>query len=432
MENKSILFLTPLSFALVVFAINIAGGPLDLQIIILLAFVIATLIPFRFDAFHPYVILAPFVFAYHMPVLILDALGLRDASGSDQIIILTLLFLVVMYVYFSMASKPNDSRVNFMMRINSFKIPKLIIKLMYWGGVFIVSGSIILFAISGISTKSEASASNAFDFGYFHKFYIYTYLLLLVHVLIKDENPRLLLFSGLVLTILISIILGERDIFLSLVIGSILVLHKLNKLKKQQVYFLGALIVILIPVLGVVKNILSKDVAESFVDFNFMTSLLYGEFLSAGRNLETILTPSGQWGMFYGETFVWDVLRALVPSFIFPIQNPVSWFNTTFHSDIVMEGRGYGFSLIAEGYINFGVAGVILWSYLFSYTINFFYLRSMRNIYWLVAYVFLIPIFIYVLRADFSNLISPIIKQLLIFTALFLTMSRLSRHANHS
>ena len=72
-----------------------------------------------------------------------------------------------------------------------------------------------------------------------------------------------------------------------------------------------------------------------FSEYNALLAIFQGEFLSAGRNLETILNTYGEWDFFYGETIIWDLARSVIPGFIYAVQNSIGWFNNTFNPDIV-------------------------------------------------------------------------------------------------
>jgi oligosaccharide repeat unit polymerase len=133
-----------------------------------------------------------------------------------------------------------------------------------------------------------------------------------------------------------------------------------------------------------------------------------------GKNLEVILHRSNLWDYFYGETLLWDLARGIIPKFIYVPPNPTSWFNDLFFSSLRSTGGANGFSLLAEGYINFGYLGIGIWYVALSLFAYGFYRYSRSSIFTLACYLYMIPFMIHVQRADFSNLISPFWKQLLI------------------
>ena len=58
-----------------------------------------------------------------------------------------------------------------------------------------------------------------------------------------------------------------------------------------------------------------------------------------------------------------------------------------------------------------------------SMVIHFLYKNSQRSTYWFIGYIYMIPYFIYIQRGDLSNFISPLLKQLIVFTILFILLN---------
>jgi oligosaccharide repeat unit polymerase len=210
---------------------------------------------------------------------------------------------------------------------------------------------------------------------------------------------------------------------MTLILFTIYIYYISYKPPKKYLYILAVSLIIMLPVLGHLKNIFTKDATDAFNEYNVIFAIFQGEFLSAGRNFETILNARDTWDFFLGETVFWDLGRSLVPSFVYQVENSIGWFNNTYHPEIVAAGQGYGFSFIAEGYINFGYFGVVLWYLFLAFLLNYFYQKANENTYWFVAYVYMIPICIYIQRGDLSNLISPMLKQVLFFTVLLIMVN---------
>ncbi len=280
------------------------------------------------------------------------------------------------------------------------------------------------FIKSGITTKSELSASGeGLNLGYIYKLFLFTTAFLLLKEILKKKSISLFVFTGFTVSLLIALVLGERDVLMTFVMLGIFIYYVTYKPSKKSLYIIGILSLFLLPVLGHLKNVFTKDVTGMFAEYNALLAIFNGEFLSAGRNFETVLNTYGQWDFFYGETILWDLARSVIPGFIYTVQNSIGWFNNTFHPDIVAIGRGYGFSFIAEGYINFGYFGIVIWYLILSMVIHFLYKNSQRSTYWFIGYIYMIPYFIYIQRGDLSNFISPLLKQLIVFTILFILLN---------
>jgi len=392
------------------------------QLISLVIFVILGIWYFKFEILHPFVWLSPFILIYYVSILVLDIFDIRSTNISSELIFSMLLALSTLFFYFAFFSK---NLLN-----QSFKIKKdnsLSMKLLL--GLFIVLLAIIIlnllvFLNSGITTKSEMSAAGGgMNLGHVYKFFLFVSTFIFLKKIANKESISKLFFIVFIVALLISLVLGERDILMTLILFAIYIYYISYKPAKKNIYILAIILILLLPVLGHMKNIFTKDTVGMFTEYNAILAIFQGEFLSAGRNFETILHTYGKWDYFYGETILWDLGRSIASGSIYYVQNSIGWFNNTFHPDIVAVGRGYGFSFIAEGYINFGYFGIVLWYLFLAILLNFFYQNSQKNSYWFVAYIYMIPIFIYIQRGDISNIISPMLKQTLLFTIVLIILN---------
>ncbi|MDH5919389.1 O-antigen polymerase, partial [Vibrio splendidus] len=221
--------------------------------------------------------------------------------------------------------------------------------------------------------------------------------------------------------LIISLLLGERNVLLSTLIMLLFYFAMVKRVSNNRLIIYSLSIFILIPILGMFKNVFTTDVIVDN-DNPMYISLLNGEFRSAGYNLNVILSDDGE--LLYGQTVPGDVLRSLVPGFIYKFENAILWYNKKYHSDILSQGRGYGFSLAGEGYVNFGYVGVFLWFLFISYLVIYIYNRSLYDEKWLVIYLLIVPTFIYALRGDLSTILSPTLKQIVLPFIIYIVADR--------
>lgn len=405
---------------------SIAANLLELSIIsqlsILLLFLISGMYFFKFEILHPFVWLSPFIVLYNISIIVLFLLDIRYTNISEQLILSMILALGTLFLYFAVVSK-TYSNLNYKIKSIDSISPK-IFKFFFVILILIIAVNIILFLKSGITTKSELSASGkGFNLGYIYKLFLFTTAFLLLKEILEKKSISLIVFTGFTVSLLIALVLGERDVLMTFIMLGIFIYYVTYKPSKMSLYIIGILSLFLLPVLGHLKNVFTKDITGMFSEYNALLAIFQGEFLSAGRNLETILNTYGEWDFFYGETIIWDLARSVIPGFIYAVQNSIGWFNNTFNPDIVAIGQGYGFSFIAEGYINFGYFGIVIWYLILSIVIHFLYKNSQRSTYWFIGYIYMIPYFIYIQRGDLSNFISPLLKQLIVFTILFILLN---------
>jgi len=415
-------FLLVLTSAFLVLISNLFAFSISFQLIGLVLFVLLGIWYFKFEIIHPFVWLSPFVLVYYVSIIILDIFEIRQTDISSNLIFAILIALFTLFIYFSIFSK-NILNKSFVIKKDNTISSKLLMGL-FLVFSFIIILNLIIFLNSGITTKSELSASGgSLNLGHIYKFFLFISSFVLLKKIANKENISKVFAIVFLLSLLIALVLGERDVLLTFVLFTLYIYYISFKPAKKYIYILAISMILLLPVLGHMKNIFTKDTTGMFAEYNAILAIFQGEFLSAGRNFETILHTQNQWDYFYGQTIIWDIGRSLIPSSIYYIQNSIGWFNNTFHPDIVAIGRGYGFSFIAEGYINFGYFGVFLWYLFLAMILNFFYKKATINTYWFVAYIYMIPIFIYIQRGDVSNLLSPILKQTLLFTLLLIIIN---------
>ena len=175
---------------------------------------------------------------------------------------------------------------------------------------------------------------------------------------------------------------GERDLLIRFFIILSFVYYiiiKNSKMSKEVILsFLFSLL--LIPVLGTYKYFgLTGSATKS--DFNFFLNLLNSEFLSASKNLQIILLDEKTNGLFNGFTFLSSFLRTFDLDKLLNIDviSSGGWYNEIFFG----EGRaGQGFTLVGDGYINFGYIGIIILFIFIGLIIKFIYLKSNKGFYY--------------------------------------------------
>lgn len=369
----------------------------------------------KINIYNPLVWFVPFIAIYHLSVVIMNKLGLMYVYCAEDILISTYIAVSVCISIFILFFD-NDKKYNDINNIISESIPHInikIIKLIYIS-TFIISFTLLLLYISsGIQTKAEASVMGGIGSVLNYAFRIYILFAFFQFIAIINKNRvKLWVFLNSLYVLLSSLITGERDLVLICLVGFSLILFFARKIKKSQIILCGVIIFTFIPIMGEYKNILYKSIEiEKTSGFGLQKIFLDGEFISGGRNLNQIIENEKEYK--WGESIINDFKRSIIPSFISKSENSIGWFAKKYHGKRFEEGQGLGFSLIAEGYMNAGYWGVFIWFVLVSSLIIYLYNR-ITNIYTLIMYIYMIPIFIYSLRGDLSTILSPLLKQVII------------------
>lgn len=404
-------YILQLYFAICITTCIIYSVDSKIIVVLIATYTIYSMYLVNFNPFNPIVWLLPFIYLYHFSIILLDIFNVRSVIYESNLLIIGWVAIFVTSFLLSIGSQRN---LSFNFTKTNIDVKNISLNIMFISLTVLVLFHNMLFIVLGISSKSEASLSGFNILQFVHLWFLTIYSVILVKKYLIENTPS---FKFVVTIFLISLFttlnLGQRDVLLTYLIITILVLFLYYRPQKYVIFLFGLLVLAFIPILGETKNLFSRNEINISLD-NLFIDLLSGEFLSAGRNLETLLKYTDQWEYFYGQTFLWDLTRSFVPGIIYYTQNSVGWFNNTFHLSRVLDGYGLGFALSGEGLINFGMIGVFICYLILSVLLINLINISKRNIIVFIIYINSIPFFIYVLRADFSNLISPILKSVLL------------------
>lgn len=364
----------------------------------------------RFNILHPLVWFLPFLILYHYSALVLHFLDLRELNSSDQMFWMVWWSILVFSVVGSFFSAKKFNREYCFVDRNYS-----VFVLFFFAFLAVVVFINFYFISSGFSSKADVRE------GGLTKLYPLIGLCLFFSCGIiyssfvkKDFFSKILVFTSFFAFIFTSLSLGERNFLFAFLAFFLLSAFANGKIRLRYVYIFGLVCVLLIPVMGALKNVFSKDSGFDFDFAEILLKVIDGEFRSAGMNLDTLIYFEGYWEYFGGSLFIDNLLRSFVPNFILGVDGGVAWFNKTFHPEVFSSGRGYGFSILGEGYANFGVYGIIITSFFLSSFVCFLYRAALKSSTMMFVYLYSVPIFIYSVRADLSNILSPFVKGILI------------------
>jgi oligosaccharide repeat unit polymerase len=230
--------------------------------------------------------------------------------------------------------------------------------------------------------------------------------------LLRDRGVRALFVHPMLMLLFLVmlgslVILGERDYVFRFGF-CVLVLyfaHKGSASVGMMLLMLVALTVVL-PFSQAAKGLLlpGGDIANNFS----AKDIFLGEFLGAGRNVYMLLHH----GVEHSYSFLLnDLARGLLPMSGDGLQSAGNWYNTVYRFDHNFTGNsGWGFSLVAEGYLVGGALGVVLVMGLVGAFTQALYALRTRSDYFFAFYVLALPTIVYCIRADLANLLSQTIK----------------------
>ena len=390
---------------------------IDYRLCALLSMSLIGIVHFKFDALYPFVWLTPILILYHVSIYILELLGFRTINSFD--IILNSLYLSVLsfFLYCKLFIK---QRSNFKLNCNFLANgnDRIIFKLLLLFSFYLIL-CIPLFLRSGYSSKMELNRNGGIlGMGLVSNFFLLLYILFIIYRVLKDGKfPLTTIFYASAIALSISLFIGERELFLTIAISSFLIYYKFYRPKLIKILAFGVVGLLLVSVLGEFRQI-TNQVNDKNEEKTVAESVLGGEFVTSGRNFGTILDNKSSWDYQYGSALVNDMLHSVIPSFIINIESTAGWYNKKYNTR-VDEGWGAGFSYLAEGYLQCGYLGVVIWTIILAFIMQLLYRQSHRSLYGFAAYLFMICDTMYSMRGDLSFIISPLLKQV-VFMYFFL------------
>ncbi|ANU20078.1 hypothetical protein BBI15_07545 [Planococcus plakortidis] len=376
-----------------------------IAIVILNTVIISTV---KLNIIHPFVWYIPIFSLYSFGNLILVLFGNEIYTNATwELFIIQYVFLVTLIVVIS--PKVYTLKIEKKWMKSEFDVYRVVSVILAVLGSFYI---VYLYS-TGLTSKYDIKLSSSpIDFlALSFNFLFVTFSFYLIYKINKNrEFPYLIYFIYIVWLIIVFSVNGERDLLLKGFWVGIFIYHVYyREISKKIVMLIAILVIITMPFLQNLKSFSTKGINLT-LDDNIFISIVNSEFVAASRNLATLVLNQSKWDFKYGETLIWDIQSA----FLNIAGSPTLWFNQTFYPNLLSRGGGSGFSIIGEGYLNFGMIGVILWGIMVGFTIKLLYKYGSNNFYIMNIYILTMPLVIYVTRADFATLMSQFSKQIII------------------
>ncbi len=232
----------------------------------------------------------------------------------------------------------------------------------------------------------------------------------LYFVLSKNMSKRgklFILIFNFMLVLLGMFTYGERNYVFNYVIVLIIYYFTMNQVKLKKIIFIAVFSVLLLASSSSMKMLFSSSSYKSnSQDSNIIVGFLNSDFASAGFNFNFLLNQKAD-SIFKGKTYIYDFLSPLEDFLPISQYSSTKWYTNTYWN---ARKTGVGFTMLGEGYINFGLFGIILQMFLLARLIKFFYSRSNKNYYYYIIYIGFISLVMYSCRQALGNIISPLFK----------------------
>lgn len=387
------------------------------------------------DLMHPYTWFIPVFSLYSLSAPVATMVGLYP--NLEPYVAHALLLEYVALVSFIMGSLPTNLTGRRKPKLELTTISKSFYHLRYgmWPLMvvsWILSGvSVVYAATTNFNSKMEfalrSSILGKLQFAF--SLLLLSIIAILTISVYKKRVPKLFWLIAATWFGIATVVLQERNLLFQFIIVSIFIYHLfIQKIRLRKLIVIGLICFFLIGLLGMYRAI--KHYGSSILSSETMLSYTFlGEFQSASYNLMVLLDglKSGIVEYKCGKTFIADIIQQFTSSSLFTEreerQNGSAWFNKTFYPSTFAAGGGRGFSLVAEGYLNFGIIGVIGLFFLLSTMLNILYKRS--NVPFIaLIYVLIIPSVLYSIRMDLATLLSYAWKHVTIPILLIIVVSK--------
>ena len=245
----------------------------------------------------------------------------------------------------------------------------------------------------------------------------------------RDRRAPMLPVILFVVLALIMFRIGRRRVVLETGLALLIAHHFYVRRIRWRTLAVGAAVSLLVfSVVGLARAYLAEGfggmVTRITEEFDLVAALgLMSEPIAVLLALtETMYQVPSQEPFWLGRTFV-DAFEVLVPLPLHPNRPmaPSQWFANLIDPAVAAAGGGYSYALLAEGYLNFGIAGAVAVSFLEGVIVRCVvtYRRlapfSKSRI---LVYAVAVSLAIMMIRADFASLLKAGIVSLLVPAAL--------------
>lgn len=230
------------------------------------------------------------------------------------------------------------------------------------------------------------------------------------------KKKKTVIICALAATLFFSLLTGERDAILRLVIILVLCLAMTGRIGfKQLIIIIPAGIAGMI-VLNYFKYYLRTGMLNrgTFAFSNTLYEFLYSDFVDCGSNLQVLTTHPELSGCKGFSVLFTDLLSSVLPArFMNSLFGDVSaWNMSEWYNDYFYHGSTWSraFTLIGEGYVISGIVGVIVIFILCALLIRYLYRNSCDNPYFAAVYIYSAVTIISSFRGDMATVYSYIIR----------------------
>lgn len=399
--------------------IILSSDSMIVHIAVLFILTVIAVLQSKFNFSHPYFWFSSFFFLYNCAYMIILIIAPQDSAAKGYntecgfLIILALsvsLLLFNPHIYeFDYKLLPNPEKYEYDIKILG--------SLMWLFLIIQIVTSFILFR-QGVTIKSVQWKEHNMLWiiaTYCTRFNAYI-LAILVFMGGNLKKKIIVIIGTLAMTLFFSLLTGERDAILRLVIIFILCLAMIGKIRFKQL-----LIIVPVGIAGMIllnyfkyylrTGLLNRD---TFTFSNTLYEFLYSDFVDCGSNLQVLTShPELRGCKGLGIIFA-DLLSSFAPARIMNLiyGNVTAWNMSEWYNDYFYRGSTWSraFTIVGEGYVIAGAFGVVIVFSLIGILVRFLYKRACKNPYFAAVYIYSAVTIISSFRGDMATIFSFIVR----------------------
>lgn len=364
----------------------------------------------RFDFWHPYCWYSFFYLLYNIAYIVVCVMdGYAKFGYTKEAISLQWIGISVLLLIVGPTHRLNVKKTIESMELDQAAQKNYLIGVVAWGLKILVLATAIYGLTGGFSKKADLyAAKSTLVFLGMRGALLLNILYGYNEICAVHERRKLdiweMITCGIPL-IAIGLFTGERDrMFIFVVITGYLLIY-IGVLKVWHMLALFPIGVIFLQMVTKYKYFFMSNYVVQRIRFDSFTMVVrdffYSEFYTVGRNLNLLVLHSPETkGMFKGYTIWNDFIRVFFDT---------KFTHGTWFTENISHTKGYGFTMVGEGYINYGRIGVVLVFVIAGLILRFVYSHASKNIHWMTVYLYTIPVYIYSIRADLGNIFSPLL-----------------------
>lgn len=362
------------------------------------------------EVYHPFFLFSLCFFLYSAAYPVLLLLGeVKDYGYSRDTLEFEMLGLCVFLLIIPFNKvKYKDLCSSYVNQYISIRYFDILLTIM---NAFILLGEVAI-VLGGYEGKKDIYSNGGILLNIIFKLAYFSIVFFTYSLYFKLKNNiqidlKWFLFCELVIIVL-GLISGERDYMFHIFIVTVICYSIVGRINIYQYIGLGLVGVVILPISALYKYYILRGSHKSFNINRILIEFLNGEFKSAGKNLQ-VLVSDGKYNYFRGKGMLNEFLRIFFDTGF----SHGKWFNSLYFSD---RAAGQGFTLVGDGYLNGGWIGIIVVFAIVAGILSILYKNAIRSDYYMTIYIYMIPLFVYSIRQDLANILSPLIKYAVLGT----------------